>query len=94
MSKFRTRLVEGQAEHLLFEQLLTVLPQRGLVKAGGKQRTGSTHILAAVRILIWLELVDETVRVALSGSPGLERAGLVAAASQPGVAGTVWATSG
>lgn len=69
MSKFRTRLVEGQAEHLLFEQLLTVLPQRGLVKAGGKQRTDSTHILAAVRTLSRLELVGETVRAALEVLP-------------------------
>lgn len=49
----------------MFEQLLTVLPQRGLVKASGKQRTGSTHILAAVHTLSRLELVDETVRAAL-----------------------------
>ena len=65
LSKFRTRLVEGQAEQLLFEQLLTVLQQRGLVKAGGKQRTDSTHILAAVRTLSRLELVGETLRQAL-----------------------------
>lgn len=65
LSKFRTRLVEGQAEHLLFDQMLTVLQQRGLVKAGGKQRTDSTHILAAVRTLSRLELVGETVRAAL-----------------------------
>lgn len=49
----------------MFEQLLTVLQQRGLVKAGGKQRTGSTHILAAVRTLSRLELVGETLRQAL-----------------------------
>jgi transposase len=35
LSKFRTRLVEGQAEQLLFEQVLAILQQRGLVKAGG-----------------------------------------------------------
>jgi transposase len=65
LSKFRARLVEGQAEQLLFDQLLTVLQERGLVKAGGKQRTDSTHILAAVRTLSRLELVGETVRAAL-----------------------------
>lgn len=65
LSKFRTRLVAGQAEHLLFEQMLTILRQRGLVKAGGKQRTDSTHILAAVRTLSRLELVGETLRQAL-----------------------------
>jgi transposase len=65
LSKFRVRLIEGSAEQLLFDQMLTVLQQRGLVKAGGKQRTDSTHILAAVRTLSRLELVGETLRAAL-----------------------------
>src|SRR4051812_49813631 len=38
---------------------------RGLVKARGKQRTDSTHVLAAVRDLSFLELVAETLRAAL-----------------------------
>jgi transposase len=65
LSQFRTRLIEGQAEAVLFEQMLQVLRERGLVKAGGKQRTDSTHILAAVRTLSRLELVGETLRQAL-----------------------------
>ena len=65
LSKFRVRLIEGSAEQLLFDQMLTVLQQRGLVKAGGKQRTDSTHILAAVRTLSRLELAGETLRAAL-----------------------------
>src|SRR4051812_50227266 len=38
---------------------------RGLVKARGKQRTDSTHVLAAVHDLPLLELVAETLRAAL-----------------------------
>jgi hypothetical protein len=37
----------------------------GLVKAGGKQRTGSTHVVAAVAALNRLELAGESVRAAL-----------------------------
>lgn len=42
------------------------LKERNLVKAGGQQRTDSTHILAAVRQLNRLEIVGETVRRALN----------------------------
>jgi hypothetical protein len=38
---------------------------RGLVKAHGKQRTDSTHVLGAVRDLHLLELVGETLRATL-----------------------------
>ena len=37
----------------------------GLVKAGGKQRTDSTHVVAAVAALNGLELAGESVRAAL-----------------------------
>ena len=38
---------------------------RGLIRARGKQRTDSTHILAAVHDLHLLELVGETLRATL-----------------------------
>jgi transposase len=38
----------------------------GLVKARGKQRTDSTHVVAAVRYMNRLELVGETLRAALN----------------------------
>ena len=38
LSEFRTRLIAGNAEYLLFEAMLTCLKQRGLIKAGGRQR--------------------------------------------------------
>ena len=41
LSEFRTRLVEGGAELLLFDALLDRLKAEGLVKARGRQRTDS-----------------------------------------------------
>jgi transposase len=66
LSAFRTRLVAGAAESLLFDTLLTWCRERQLVKARGRQRTDSTHILAAVRALNRLEVVGETMRHALN----------------------------
>jgi transposase len=66
LSEFRTRLLHGEAEHLLLETLLTLLQERNLLKARGKQRTDSTHILAAIRTLNRLELVGETMHYALN----------------------------
>ena len=66
LSEFRHRLIAGQAEHLLLEQLLTHCRNLGLVKARGKQRTDSTRMLASIRALNRLELVAETLRAALN----------------------------
>src|SRR5919205_4270211 len=65
LTEFRARLVAGRAEHLLLDRMLERLRHRGLVKARGKQRTDSTHVLAAVHDLNLLELVAETLRAAL-----------------------------
>jgi hypothetical protein len=54
-----------RAERVLFDRLLDLLRQRGLVKAGGRQRTDSTHVLARIRELNRLELAGESVRAAL-----------------------------
>src|SRR5262245_33515192 len=62
LSEFRRRLVEGGAEETVLESLLERFRQRGLLQARGRQRTDSTHVLAAVRALNRLELVRETVR--------------------------------
>src|SRR5919199_3810392 len=66
LSEFRTRLVAGGAELLLLDTLLERLKAEGLVKARGRQRTDSTHVLAAVRALNRLERVGETLRAALN----------------------------
>lgn len=66
LSKFRARLVAGGGEMQFFEVMLDHLKTRGLLKARGRQRTDSTHILAAVRVLNRLERVGETLRHALN----------------------------
>lgn len=66
LSEFRTRFVQSDAEGLLLEKMLERFKAKGLVKARGKQRTDSTHVLAAVRAVNRLELVGETLRAALN----------------------------
>ncbi|GEO42634.1 hypothetical protein SAE02_67820 [Skermanella aerolata] len=65
LTEFRARLVVGQADHLLLDTMLERFKERGLVKARGRQRTDSTHVLGAVRDLHLLELVGETLRATL-----------------------------
>jgi transposase len=50
----------------LLDELLKLLKARKLLKVRGKQRTDSTHVLAAIRSLNRLELVGETLRHALN----------------------------
>ena len=65
LSKFRARLVEHGLERQVFEKMLAVLAAKGLIGAGGKARTDSTHVLSAVRDLNRLELAGESVRACL-----------------------------
>ncbi len=65
LCEFRCRLAEGEAAWLLFEAVLAWARTRQLRKARGRQRTDSTHVLAAVRALNRLEVVGETLRHAL-----------------------------
>jgi transposase len=62
LSEFRQRLLQGEAETLLLEKLLERCEVVGFLKGKKKQRTDSTHVLAAVRALSLLELVGETMR--------------------------------
>ncbi len=62
LCEFRARLLAGGQETRLLDTLLTLCRERGLLKAGGRQRTDSTHVLAAVRARNRLELVGETMR--------------------------------
>ena len=66
LSKFRARLLAGSAEEALLETMLERFKEYGLLKARGKQRTDSTHVLAAIRTLNRLECVGETLRAALN----------------------------
>ncbi|WP_265737823.1 IS1182 family transposase [Actinacidiphila oryziradicis] len=65
LSDFRDRLAEGSRADLLLDLALERLREAGLIKERGRQRTDSTHILAAVRDLTRLELVTEAMRAAL-----------------------------
>jgi len=66
LCEFRSRLLDGEAEHRLFEVLLTHFKTRGWLTERQRQRTDSTHILAAVRSLNRLELVGRTLQHALN----------------------------
>lgn len=65
LSEFRSRLVAHGASERLLEVLVEQVRERGLITGRGKQRTDSTHVLGAVRLLNRLELVSETLRAAL-----------------------------
>jgi transposase len=54
------------AEERLLEALLEVCQAQGWLKARGKQRTDSTHVLAKIRALNRAEWVVETLRHALN----------------------------
>ena len=62
LSEFRDRLLHGQAEQRLLDAMLLRFRELGLLRGRGRQRSDSTHILAAVRLLNRLELVGETLR--------------------------------
>ncbi|WP_405684647.1 transposase [Streptomyces sp. NBC_00057] len=65
LSLFRSRLIEHKLEQTTLELVLERLRGLGLLKAGGRQRTDSTHVLAAVRTPNRMEFVGETLRAAL-----------------------------
>jgi transposase len=65
LSEFRARVAGHGLEEAALDALLAKLAAEGLVKAGGKQRTDSTHVIAAVRGLHTIELAGESVRAAL-----------------------------
>jgi transposase len=66
LSAFRGRLLSHQAERHLFDVMMAHFRERGWVKERGKQRTDSTHVLAAIRAVNRLECVGETMRHALN----------------------------
>jgi hypothetical protein len=52
LSEFRTRLVALTAEERFLEAVLTLCKEHGWLKARGRQRTDSTHILAKIRAVL------------------------------------------
>jgi transposase len=82
LTEFRTRLVHGAAEQCLLDALLETCKARGLLKPHGRQRTGSTHVLAALRVLARLE----------RAAPGIARHPECAGHRGPELAGWAGAT--
>jgi transposase len=66
LSEFRDRVVAGDPDALVLEPLLARCQDLGLLTSGGRQRTDSTHVVAAIRTLNRLEVVGETMRHALN----------------------------
>ncbi len=66
LSEFRSRLIAGGQELFLLDAMLKHFQQLGLLKARGRQRTDSTHVLAAVRALNRYECIGETLRHCLN----------------------------
>jgi len=62
---FRDRLEEKEAQRLIFDGIVKLLVELGLVKKKGKQRLDSTHIVGYVKAMSWLECAMETLRLAL-----------------------------
>ena len=62
LAEFRGKVAEAGLEQVALDALLAKLAADGLVKAGGKQRADSTHVVAAVAALNRLELAGESVR--------------------------------
>lgn len=66
LCEFRARLLDGNAEKLLFDKLLDVCRERKWLKRRGRQRTDSTHVVAAVHASNRLQCAIETLRHALN----------------------------
>jgi transposase len=65
LSEFRGKVADAGLEQVALDALLERLAADGLVAGGGKQRTDSTHVVAAVAALNRLELAGESVRAVL-----------------------------
>ena len=61
LSEFRSRLVQGHAEQRLLDLLLEQCREGGWLKAHGRQRTDSTHVLANIRSLSRTLCVAQTM---------------------------------
>lgn len=66
LSEFRDRQLTGGHPERLLDLILERMREHGLLKRPGRQRTDSTHVLAAIRRLNRLENVAEHLRAALN----------------------------
>jgi len=65
LSDFRARLLAHDASARLFDSLLSQLRELGLLKRRGRQRTDSLAVIARIHLLTRIELVAETLRLAI-----------------------------
>ena len=65
LSEFRQRVLAAGLEEVFLNTLLHLCRERGWLKERGKQRTDSTHVLAAIRTMNRLACVTETLRATL-----------------------------
>ncbi len=65
LAEFRAKVAGAGLEQVALDALLARLAAGGLVTAGGRQRTDSTHVVAAVAALNRLELAGQSVRAAV-----------------------------
>ena len=72
LAEFRQRLIDGQAEALILDKLLNLCRERKWIRARGRQRTDSTHVMAAIRSLNHLENVGRTFQHALNTVAAVE----------------------
>lgn len=71
LAKFRSRLLEGDVDKKIFERVLELANELGLLKKE-RQRTDSTKVIAAVASLSRTELIIEAMRHALDCLAPLE----------------------
>ncbi|WP_431039021.1 IS1182 family transposase [Streptomyces sp. P6-2-1] len=66
LSEFRSRLLAGEKAGEVFDLVLRLARERGLLKTAGRQRTDSAKVLGAITGLNRLALVGESLRAALN----------------------------
>jgi transposase len=88
LCEFRARLAEGGRADALLEGMLERLKAAGLVRAGGRQRTDSTHVIACVRRLNRIESVGEACGPRWRRSPGSPPAGWSRCCNKAGTSAT------
>jgi transposase len=69
--KFRKRLIEGSIDKVIFDRVLELAKENGLLKKA-RQRTDSTEVIAAVAFLSRIELIIEAMRNTLDCLSQLE----------------------
>ena len=72
LSHFRDRLLKHEAEYRFFERLLQEVIEMGFIRRRGKQRTDSMSVIGLIAKISRLEMVWETLRMALKSIQALD----------------------